>query len=109
MEISVGYEVPVHQPLSDHAGNGLAHHGICVARPHVVAGREFVDIPMQVLRADVVESPVVAPLQGGPEGLDPVHVRLIPDIFGNLVADRLVVEGHAFVARTLVSVDLRAR
>jgi len=56
-----------------------------------VPGRELVDKAVQVLRADVVESPVVTPLQGGPEALHAVRVRLIPDVFADAVPHGFVL------------------
>ena len=54
--------------------------------------RELIDIPLKMLRADLVEGALVRPLQHRPEGFYAIRVRLIPDVLGDVVIDLLVVE-----------------
>ena len=101
-----GYQITGHQPLPDHASSSLDHHGLGVSRPQVVARSELADIAVKVLRRDVVKRAMVAALERGPEGLDPVGVSLVADVLGDGVLDRFMLEGHAAVGDRIVGVDL---
>ena len=71
---------------------------------------ELGDVLLKVLRADLVEGAAVGSLERGPEGLDAIRMCLTPDIFGDGVIDRLVIEfRHPPVCRRIVRVDGRSR
>jgi len=70
-----------------------------------VLAYELPDVAVKMLRADLVEGSAVSALQHGPEALDPVGVRLPPDIFGDGVLDRFVVALDPLVGRRLVRID----
>ena len=76
----------------------------------VVLAGELVDVPLKVLRADLVEGSGVRPLEHGPEGFHAVRVSLSPDVLGDGVIDGLVaiVQPQPLVAGVLVRVDRRA-
>ena len=76
----------------------------------VILPGKFRDIPLQMLRADLVERPVMRSLEHRPEAFHPVRVGLAADIFGDGVIDRLmpVVSRQSLVCRRLVRVDGRA-
>ena len=57
----------------------------------VLPARELVDVPLEVLRTELVEGADIAPFEQRPERLDPVGVRLPPDILPDRVSDPLLV------------------
>ena len=64
--------------------------------PHIVPPGKLVDVPLQVFRADLVETyPLCARLRHRPEGLDLVGVHHAPDILSNAVIDGFMVEAVA--------------
>ena len=56
----------------------------------VVLAGKIRDVPLQVLRADLVEGAIMRPFQHRPEGLHPVRVRLPAYILAGGVDDGLV-------------------
>ena len=71
---------------------------------------ELGNVPLQVLRADLVEGAFVGAFQHRPEGLDAVRVRHAVNILADRVLDALVVVPRFknIVDRRIVRVDLRA-
>ena len=67
--------------------------------------RKFPDVTVKMLRADLVERPVMGSLDHRSEALDAVGVRLPADVFGDAVANRLVLVLHALVGRRIVGKD----
>ena len=57
-----------------------------------MAAGKLVDISLQVLLAHTVVSAVVAPLEHGPEGLNPVGVGLTLDVLPDAVTNGSVLE-----------------
>ena len=53
----------------------------------MLAGK-LTDVPIEVLRADLVEGASVSALQHGPETLHSVRVRLASDVLADRVLDR---------------------
>ena len=121
-------QAAVREPLAADAPRELGHavDGVHLAVPLVETEGRLVDIPLKVLRADVVPSSRDGSLEHGPYGLDPVGVRVAPDVLtlavgngvmGVLVDDRrqravggciVGVDRCAGVHRTLDEVDQRA-
>ena len=71
--------------------------------------REFGDVALQMLRADLVERSLVSAFQHRPERLDAVGARHAVDVLGNRVLDALMRVRDAFVGRRVVGVDHSAR
>ena len=73
--------------------------------------RKLIDIPLKVLRADLVEGALVSAFQHLPEGLHAVRVSLTVHILADRVIDGLVLEVAAQpdLALLLVGIDRRAR
>ena len=99
------YQVGVAQPLALGPRRYLRHLRLGVQWAGVVTAREFGDVAVQVLLAHVVVHPVIAPLQGRPERLHPVRVRLPPDVLAHAVPDGLMRPGHPDIGQGLVGVD----
>ena len=76
-------QVFVPETLTDHTLRDVRHLVNGVALAVVVPTGKLPDIAVQVLGAHVVVGAVVAPLEHGPEGLDPVRVRLIPNVLAD--------------------------
>ena len=68
-------EFLVGQPLAHHLRHGVPHLVDGVPIPHVRTSREFVDVPLQMLRRQLVERAHVGAFQRSPERLDTVGVR----------------------------------
>ena len=68
------------------------------------------DVALQMLRTDLVESPVMRPFEHGPEGFHAVRVSLPANVLADRVVDGLVVvvPRQPLVRRRLVRVDGRA-
>ena len=76
-----------------------------VLRPLVVPPLKLAAIPAQMLAAEVVIYPDVAPFQQRPEGLHPIGVRHGPPIFPHLVLDHFVRPGQSSISAGLVGVN----
>ena len=66
---------------------------------------ELGHVAVQVFRAHLVVGAVVASLQQRPEQLDPVRVRLVPDVLANRMMHRFVAAWQALVGAFTVGVD----
>ena len=64
-------QVPIRQVLPFQALYHPAHHVNGIGFPVIVPTGELANIPIKMLFGEVVEGAVIAPLQHGPEGLDP--------------------------------------
>ena len=97
----------VGQTLADHPGDDALHlvDGIRVAG--IVATGEFIDVPVQVLDAELVKDAFVRPFEGGPMGLDSVGMRHVTDVLSGAVVDRLMRPVHADIRSAFIRVDLR--
>ena len=71
----------------------------------VVLAGKLPDVPIKMLRADLVEGASVGALQHRPEGLNPVRVSLTADVLGDGVFDRLMLPLDALVGSGFVRVD----
>ena len=96
-----GNEVAVLEPRPCHAPDHGVHLDRRVLVP-VVASRELVDVPVQMLGTD----PMVATLQHGPRGLDPIGARHPVHTLAYGMRDGLVV-GKTMIAAIVIGVDLR--
>ena len=74
-----------------HSPSCVGHLVGCVLGAGVVSTGEFIHIPLQVLLRDVVERPVVAALEHGPERLHAVDVGLAVNVLAHRVGHRPVV------------------
>ena len=71
----------------------------------VVLAGKLPNVPIKMLRADLVERAGVRPLQHRPERLNPVRVSLPADVFGDGVTDRFMLPLDAPVGRSVIGVD----
>ena len=60
-----------------------------------------------MLRAELVERPVVATVEHGPERLDPIAVSLAADVLADRVLHRLMLERQHLVGAGRVRIDSR--
>ena len=98
------HQIPVHQPLAHHPGDYVFHLAERVEVADVVPAAELVDVPLEMLGADLVEGSRVGPLEHGPEALHAVSVRHSPDVLADRVLDRLVIR-QVVVGQGVVGVD----
>ncbi len=101
------HQFPVCQPLPHHARREADHLVGGVHRPHVVAGGELVNVPLEVLVGDPVVGAVVCPLHHRPEALDAVCAGHAVDVLAGAVVDRLMVLDRAAVGPEFVGVEGR--
>ena len=102
-------ELAVHQALPDEPRRDHGHLCRRVHVAQVVLAGELLDVAVQVLRRHLVEHAGMSALEHRPEAFDAVRVRLIPDVFGDAVADRLVGVRERFVDQRVIGVDGGAR
>ena len=74
-------QILIQQPFAPHVPKDTPHLVEGVPGADVVPTREVVDVTLEVLRAELVEGADIAPFEQGPERLDPVGVRLPPNVF----------------------------
>src|ERR1700682_2468061 len=87
-------QILVHQPPPGRAVNEAIQPQQRVPRdvPIIEPEGELVNIPAQMLRANVVEGSIDAALQDGPDAFDAVRRNAITGVFARAVVDRLVLE-----------------
>ena len=101
----VGNQVRVSEPLACHARYHESHLLDRVGVPHVVASSELGHVPVQVLRADLVEGAEVSPFEQGPKRFNTVRMRLPPDILTNRVTHSLMIR-ERMVSQSVIGVNL---
>ena len=78
-------EVFVHEPFLVHAPNDGFHLVDRVEIAEVMPADELPDVAVKVLLADLVERPLVRPLERRPEGFDPIRIRHAVDVLPDAV------------------------
>ena len=68
--------------------------------------REFLNVTVKMLWADLVESAFVGAFQHRPETLNSVRMHHVAHVFGNRVLYCLVLERHPFIGAVIIGVDL---
>ena len=83
----------VGQPFPGHAGNHRPHLVDGVGVPDVVPPIKFVDIALQVFRADLVVDALVPALQGRPKALHPVDMGHAANVLAGSMAHCSCLKG----------------
>ena len=103
--LMVPAQLRIRQPLADQPAGERRHLVVRVPVPLVQAPCELAEVPRQVLHLDAVVHAVMAALEQGPKGLDPVCMHAASHVFADLVPRRLVpVPFQTLVRRMLVGV-----
>ena len=103
-------QVFVHEALLVHAPNDGFHLVDRVEIPEVMPADKLPDVAVQVLLADLVERPLVRPLQHRPEALNAVRVRHAVDVLPDAVLHRVEVVDvlEAGIGPVVIRVEGRA-
>ncbi len=88
-----------------HAGRDVRHLFQRVEFTDVVATCELADVPMQMLRTDLMERTLVRPLEHGPERFHAVGVDLAANVLAHRMLDRFMLERDALIGGSLIGVD----